>query len=236
MSNILQRMVLRARDPAMRGGARIEPVLAVRHAPSALVERAQENIPAAPRSPVPSTAHAVPSIDTAVNATLAQTWPVSLATTRQATTSSDGHETTEPPLHRMPTQQLAAPTIQLAPHGTVAEEHPLADENSTPPRASVDTKTVFVPTIAPISTTPSRPENAPITERKVTPVAPPPARVDRTYSPEPPAANSVQATPEITISIGHIDLRSAPAPSTAKRTEFRPRVSLSEFLAREGRR
>jgi hypothetical protein len=41
-----------------------------------------------------------------------------------------------------------------------------------------------------------------------------------------------EPAPEITVSIGHIEIRSVPAPAPARRAEFRPSVTLSEFLKR----
>jgi len=41
---------------------------------------------------------------------------------------------------------------------------------------------------------------------------------------------SSEPAPEVTVSIGHIEIRSAPAPAPARRAEFRPSVTLTDFL------
>ncbi len=66
--------------------------------------------------------------------------------------------------------------------------------------------------------------------RRRQPSLPPPA--------DEPAVAAPAAAPEVTISIGHIDVRAAPPPAPARsRPAFRPRVSLDEFLAaRQDRR
>jgi hypothetical protein len=47
-----------------------------------------------------------------------------------------------------------------------------------------------------------------------------------------PVAAAPATAPQVTISIGHIDVRAAPPPAPARsRPAFRPRVSLDEFLA-----
>jgi hypothetical protein len=46
------------------------------------------------------------------------------------------------------------------------------------------------------------------------------------------ARPSARPVPDVTVSIGHIEVRAAPAPQ--RRSEFRPRVSLSDFLRRSG--
>ena len=81
------------------------------------------------------------------------------------------------------------------------------------------------------------------------PADPPPAPADRPPAPagtadrvrrrqpslrppaNEPAVTAPAAAPEVTISIGHIDVRAAPPPAPARsRPAFRPRVSLDEFL------
>jgi hypothetical protein len=63
-----------------------------------------------------------------------------------------------------------------------------------------------------------------------------PAR--RAASPDPrPDAPVAHRRPEVTITIGHIEVRAAPAPQPRPAPPpFRPDVSLSEFLARQERR
>jgi hypothetical protein len=42
------------------------------------------------------------------------------------------------------------------------------------------------------------------------------------------------APPQVTISIGHVEVRAAPVSQPARRPAFRPRVTLDEYLRRSG--
>ena len=49
-----------------------------------------------------------------------------------------------------------------------------------------------------------------------------------------PGALAPAAAAQVTISIGHVEVRAAPVSQPARRPPFRPRVTLEEYLRRSG--
>ncbi len=72
---------------------------------------------------------------------------------------------------------------------------------------------------------------------RLLPAEPPtraPAGSRRSPAPPGPAADAPAAGPDVTVSIGHIEVRSAPAPDKPRsRPSFRPQVSLADFLGQQ---
>jgi hypothetical protein len=236
MSSIIQRLVMRARDPAVRGGARIEPVLTVRYPTSAFSERTQENVSPAPRSPDSRgsvSASALSPTHATVERRAAQTLLAPPVTPAQL---KNGESHTEQHQHRAPVQQLDASAIATASSKPITETLKPLPDNSAPTREPVEAKTVLVPADATAVIARPMPESTPSAERKISPIVSPPAPANVPRSRGTPVADIVQTTQEITISIGHIEIRGAPTPAAPKRSEFRPRISLGDFLGREVRR
>lgn len=238
MSSIIQRLVMRARDPAIRGGTRIEPVLAVRYSSSAVSERAQEPLSPVPRAP-DSRGHmagtSLPPTHATIAASAALASPVLPVTPRQAKSAENGNADAKQRLHHIPAPRLSVDNIESASRTSLTETQTPTPENPAPTREPVEAKTILAPADAPVVTARPLPENAPVAERTLMPIVSTPPRANAAPARE-PAANIVQTTQEITISIGHIEIRGAPAQPAPKRSAFRPRISLGDFLGREERR
>lgn len=136
------------------------------------------------------------------------------------------------PLDRIGAAAAASPGRDDAVSATAAgRDEVMSVATATPPAVSVSpTGSTEHPPPAPADPPPSPADRPPAPAgtagrvRRRQQLLPPPANE--------PAVAAPAAAPEVTISIGHIDVRAAPPPAPARsRPAFRPRVSLNEFLA-----
>jgi hypothetical protein len=217
MNDMLQRLVKRARNVPEAAILRIEPLLTPRYAPT----RASMN------TSHPSEIHAE-TIATTNDATRPEPARIIANTSQEEVhdkeTATDSEQSTRRPLR--PADATSATSKSRA------EPVRATDIGNDPSRVSSDPsgerhaegvvkpplQTIVRPSQHPAATRPSA--EAPRTT---------PAAIYDTHVIE-------ENTQNITISIGHVEVRNAPtpAPSAPRRPAFRPAVSLDAFLKRSG--
>jgi hypothetical protein len=233
MSDMLQRLILRTRDPLAGTTLRIEPLRASRYAQVPLAstndtgisEIAAETIataiatpiattaalPDADRSPMsPSThhsAHRPASTDDATNVASVPLKPIARTTTTPTQRAAQSHT------------QTAAP-MEGAPKAIDPAREPTSPKHPMPASLDIATRHVFQP-VATRSVTQPPPPSVGI--RSTT------ERAAKTAGPVTTASISTN----ITLSIGHVEVRAAPSPAPARPAAFRPRASLDDVLNRK---
>ncbi len=138
----------------------------------------------------------------------------------------------------------ASPNRTGAGAASAGRDEVMSVATATPPAVPASpTDSTELPPPAPADPPPSPADRPPSPADRPPAPAGTAGRVRRRQQLLPPPANepavaAPAAAPEVTISIGHIDVRAAPPPAPARsRPAFRPRVSLDEFLAaRQDRR
>jgi len=248
MSGVLERMILRTRS-ALAG---IEPVFAPRYAASEVFHEA-ENQPAAAvesvvrRAPAPGqrhTAQAPAARTTPQDRATARSSPVTPAFSEEvARAAPSPHH--DPAVDKMPGARSVADHV----HVSLADVAPPAPLSTTPARqeepATGEPFMVSAPTRSADddTTLSSRRALGHDNRRQADSVAEPfdegavPAPISKKYSAPgtlTPAAPTSGASAQVTISIGHVEVRAAPVSPPARRPAFRPRVTLDEYLRRSG--
>jgi hypothetical protein len=250
MSSVLERMILRARS----GLAGIEPLHRPRYAPTATAaheatewatatgERAVEHAPA----PAPSARRAgrLPAAVAAEPAT-GQAAPNAPAPVHRPPDPSADARLDPTPAPR--SARLARARVVEDIHGRGRE----AGAVSRPapvltPNARSNPSAVPITSLAPITPVAPEPDTAllppavaPVdapapTASRAVPAAPvePAARQPQRPTPSAPNAEPAPARADITISIGHIEVRAAQVAERPRPPAFRPRVTLDDYLGR----
>jgi hypothetical protein len=246
MSGVLERMVLRARS-ALAG---IEPVFAPRYAPSEVFHESGDRPTAAVESgvrrapaPRPRRTGAAPT---------SRTTPQDLATARSSPVtpafSEEGARAAASPHHDpvvdgMPSPRSVADYAHVS-FADVSSDAPPAPLPTTPDRheesATGEPLVVSVRTRSTDGdTTPSSRKALGYDNRRHADAVAElfnegavPAPISKKHSP--PDAPAPAAPAQVTISIGHVEVRAAPVSPPARRPAFRPRVTLDEYLRRSG--
>jgi hypothetical protein len=240
MSGLLQRLLTRARgtapiDPI--GDRRIEPLLLPRYArglppmgsPSPDASTAAQEIEpfVQPRSPHPSASERAAAADTNRPAPPAQLTSAPFEASPRRSAELDGKSPPSAAIEHATPGVWARP--QRADDGsTRAPGHtPVRSAEAGTAAPGSDAPLPLSPAAAQVS--PGRSAVAGITDRAC---APPASILPRTALTTEVSLAAPSAPPQVSISIGHIELR-APAPAAAaRRREYRPRMSLGDFLGR----
>ncbi|WP_266168818.1 hypothetical protein [Dyella subtropica] len=260
MSSLLRRLMLRVRDPATTHVPRIEPLLTPRYAAigdrpafdaqtdineKAVVSEVSDVVAATPslqplpRS-VPDDRAAAPGINTHVNdrhvnnkrlgdpTTLAPAWsetervePLPLASAHAGAPIRTKSSPLAPAHADAPKlDPLATSAVQTWTSASVAPVLAPAERTHIDKAPS---QRLLQPLVHPAQTLPA---TMTATHRAT------PGNAQRSREAEGPPAPS--AAPTVTISIGHIEVGSTPVAAAPRPAPFRPSVSLSDFLGRQG--
>lgn len=240
-NSMLQRLVMRARDPVLRGGSRVEPLLAARHSPTSFSMHSHDGEESSPRhsdhAGIPTTKSAASATTTPHHLLHTQipsvTSQASFSDTASAARNADVIDQLQPrqsapstPSHNANAQRSSRDALAAKPSVVPVVETKLTSMAETD-KESMTSDTPIRPVTEAVvrERTPE-----PLNHRETAALAPRHVAI----SPPSPAMDILQTRQEITISIGHIEIRGAPTQTAPKRAEFRPRVSLDDFLG--GRR
>jgi hypothetical protein len=245
MRPLLERIVEKTRSPQAGAASALMPLVAPLYAPSSNISQAsglekrnseQDGLDA--ESPV----HSADSQDQVASSARR---PAAIAATTHGNSAeqtvlrrSDADEVTLPRAIRRSAPQPAASSKT----GTARSVEPLANAKSSElpePQPSAGRRTARPDTV-------SRNANLPFNSSKPAPLAwekaqptPMGPLVGKAILAHPQAAafeKEARVSPQVTVSIGHIEVRAAQPQSTdrPRRPEFRPSLSLSEFLKPSG--
>jgi hypothetical protein len=247
MTPLLQRLVEKARNPQ---GARSElkPLVAPLYGPSAAFSDSEPGEERHPDQTAP-----LDAAHDSFQRSFARAGDVEDAagknhglTVRLRAPIHDAEEATLPRLAQQLTPQqvtplrmrepLLAETVRASATGKVAAiswPTPAPDTASAKPAS-----TTLMADGPPAAEQFNSPRQSPLTRTELKPLASPHAEISAQARQRDVATNDARVLPpQITVSIGHIEVRAAQAPAAERprRPEFRPSLSLAEFLDAPGR-
>jgi hypothetical protein len=244
MTGLLQRMALRARNPAA-DMARIEPVLPSRYARFAVGARAQPAIAPGEMSgsvdarvtpPAAVTTLSAPGAQPLMRRAMSSELPLTAHGAWESAARDETGLAIHPSVSGSPTRE---------PPGESSADIPSTGASRLPSSPTpIMTATAGAPVTVPATVTIAQ---ASLVTQVTLPNQPPTPRQTRSTLPNTSPAHTSQfadltpspgsappSPPEITVSIGHIEVHSANPRPAPRRAEFRPRVSLDDFLGRRG--
>lgn len=254
LTQLTARSFQRQTDVRPRVAARFEPLTPYTGGFTEVSAETPASSPAAPSSPPPPSpalsSHAADTMPPAVNQPPAPDSDAP-APSPQRRSESPSPSTQKAPPVIPPEPQEIIRTVRVVEHHEreihhepqIIERESAPSANTPPPAQPVFITPEPEPTIQPVSTPPdvSAQQSEP---PEVTPPQPPPQMTPAVRDEDDTPRRTQEKSPSISVSINRVEVRAAtppkpspvPRPAPARRTPYRPSVSLDDYLKRRGGR